>query len=161
MCIRDRIETKKLTKIYEEQTAVNSVNLLVKPGRIYGLLGRNGAGKTTIMKMILGLTPVSYIHLHLTGTVIYGYLWDEKREHWLVDEEAAEVVRRIFSLTLEGYVPYQIACKLSTDRIEIPVVHLARFNEGVNRSKPVSYTHLDVYKRQMKVRELLLSKKKD
>ncbi len=27
---------------------------------------------------------------HLTGTVIYGYLWDEKREHWLVDEEAAE-----------------------------------------------------------------------
>ena len=30
---------------------------------------------------------------HLTGTVIYGYLWDEKREHWLVDEEAAEVVR--------------------------------------------------------------------
>lgn len=74
---------------------------------------------------------------HLTGTVIYGYLWDEKREHWLVDEEAAEVVRRIFSLTLEGYGPYQIACKLSAGRIEIPVVHLARFNEGVNRSKPV------------------------
>ena len=74
---------------------------------------------------------------HLTGTVIYGYLWDEKRKHWLVDEEAAEVVRRIFSLTLEGYGPYQIAYKLSTDRIEIPVVHLARFNEGVNRSKPV------------------------
>ena len=74
---------------------------------------------------------------HLTGTVIYGYLWDEKREHWLVDEEAAEVVRRIFSLTLEGYGPYRIACKLSADRIEIPVVHLARFNEGVNRSKPV------------------------
>ena len=74
---------------------------------------------------------------HLTGTVIYGYLWDEKREHWLVDEEAAEVVRRIFSLTLEGYGPYQIACKLSAERIEIPVVHLARFNEGVNRSKPV------------------------
>ena len=36
---------------------------------------------------------------------IYGYLWDEKREHWLVDEEAAEVVRRIFSLTMEGYGP--------------------------------------------------------
>ena len=49
------IETKKLTKIYGEQTAVNSVDIHVKPGRIYGLLGRNGAGKTTIMKMILGL----------------------------------------------------------------------------------------------------------
>ena len=42
---------------------------------------------------------------HLTGTVIYGYLWDEKREHWLVDEEAARVVRRIFSLTMGGLRP--------------------------------------------------------
>lgn len=38
------IETKKLTKIYGEQTAVSSVDIHVKPGRIYGLLGRNGAG---------------------------------------------------------------------------------------------------------------------
>ena len=74
---------------------------------------------------------------HLTGTVIYGYLWDEKREHWLVDEEAAEVVRRIFSLTMEGYVPYQISKLLSEAKVEIPAVHLARFDEGVNRTKPV------------------------
>ena len=74
---------------------------------------------------------------HLTGTVIYGYLWDEKREHWLVDEEAAEVVRRIFSLTMEGYGPYQISKLLSEAKVEIPAVHLARFNEGVNRTKPV------------------------
>ena len=74
---------------------------------------------------------------HLTGTVIYGYLWDEKREHWLVDEEAAEVVRRIFSLTMEGYGPYQISKLLSEAKVEIPAVHLARFHEGVNRAKPV------------------------
>lgn len=47
------IETKQLTKVYGDQTAVNAVNLHVKRGQIYGLLGRNGAGKTTIMKMIL------------------------------------------------------------------------------------------------------------
>ena len=74
---------------------------------------------------------------HLTGTVIYGYLWDEKREHWLVYEEAAEVVRRIFSLTMEGYGPYQISKLLSEAKVEIPAVHLARFDEGVNRTKPV------------------------
>ena len=74
---------------------------------------------------------------HLTGTVIYGYLWDEKREHWLVDEEAAEGVRRIFSLTMEGYGPYQISKLLSEAKVEIPAVHLARFDEGVNRTKPV------------------------
>lgn len=53
------IETKNLTKVYGEQMVVNSVNLHIEKGSIYGLLGRNGAGKTTIMKMILGLTDIS------------------------------------------------------------------------------------------------------
>lgn len=53
------IQTKELTKKYGEQTVVNQVNLHVKKGRIYGLLGRNGAGKTTIMKMMLGLTAAT------------------------------------------------------------------------------------------------------
>ena len=79
---------------------------------------------------------------HLTGTVIYGYLWDEKREHWLVDEEAAAVVRHIFALAMEGYGPYQIATKLSEEKIEIPAVHLARYGEGVNKNK----TFADIYR---------------
>ena len=37
------IETKQLTKVYGSQTAVNAVDLHVKRGQIYGLLGRNGA----------------------------------------------------------------------------------------------------------------------
>lgn len=53
------IETKQLTKIYGKQKAVNCVDLHVRKGRVYGLLGRNGAGKTTIMKMILGLTSIT------------------------------------------------------------------------------------------------------
>lgn len=55
----DVIETKKLTKRYGEQEVVSNVNLNISKGRIYGLLGRNGAGKTTIMKMILGLTAIT------------------------------------------------------------------------------------------------------
>ena len=51
------IETKQLTKKYKGQLAVNNVNLHIKKGSIYGLLGRNRAGKTTLMKMLLGLTP--------------------------------------------------------------------------------------------------------
>ena len=66
------IETKQLTKIYGEQTAVNSVNLHVKKGRIYGLLGRNGAGKTTIMKMILRLTPITSGEVDVFGRNIKG-----------------------------------------------------------------------------------------
>ena len=70
------IETKQLTKIYGDQTAVSSVDLHVKRGRIYGLLGRNGAGKTTIMKMILGLTGISSGEADVFGHNIKGY---EKR----------------------------------------------------------------------------------
>ena len=78
---------------------------------------------------------------HLTGTVLYGYIWDESRTHWLVDEEAAEVVRRIFALTMAGYGPYQISQILQQQKVEIPSVHLARHGEGVNRGKSVK----DIY----------------
>lgn len=66
------IRTKQLTKVYGEQTVVDSVNLHVKKGRIYGLLGRNGAGKTTIMKMILGLTPITSGEAAVFGQNIKG-----------------------------------------------------------------------------------------
>lgn len=66
------IETSRLTKVYGEQTVVDQVNLHVKTGRIYGLLGRNGAGKTTIMKMILGLTPITSGEVKIFGQDIKG-----------------------------------------------------------------------------------------
>ena len=66
------IETKNLTKIYGEQKVVDNVNLHVQKGRIYGLLGRNGAGKTTIMKMILGLTTTNSGKITVFGKSITG-----------------------------------------------------------------------------------------
>ena len=78
---------------------------------------------------------------HLTGTVIYGYLWNEARDQWLVDPEAAEVVKRIFAMTIDGYGPYQIASKLKEEKILIPSAYLARHGEGVNKNK----TFKDVY----------------
>lgn len=66
------IETRQLIKKYGDQTVVDSVNLHVKKGRIYGLLGRNGAGKTTIMKMILGLTPITSGEVKVFGRNIKG-----------------------------------------------------------------------------------------
>lgn len=50
------IETKQLTKTYSEFTAVDSLNLHIPKGTVYGFLGPNGAGKSTTMKMFLGLT---------------------------------------------------------------------------------------------------------
>lgn len=48
------IETENLTKKYGELTAVSSVNLKVEKGSLFGLLGPNGSGKTTMIKMLTG-----------------------------------------------------------------------------------------------------------
>ncbi len=50
------LETQKLTKIYGQKEAAVDVDLHIREGEIYGLIGRNGAGKTTIMRMISGLS---------------------------------------------------------------------------------------------------------
>ncbi len=78
---------------------------------------------------------------HLTGTVIYGYLWNEARDQWLVDPEAADVVKRIFAMTIDGYGPYQIASKLKSEKVLIPSAYLAQHGEGVNKNK----TFKDMY----------------
>lgn len=66
------INTENLTKTYRDQVAVNNVSIHVQQGKIYGLLGRNGAGKTTIMKMILGLTSITSGEIHVFGKQIKG-----------------------------------------------------------------------------------------
>ena len=54
------LETQDLTKVYGTKEAAKDINLHIREGQIYGLIGRNGAGKTTIMRMISGLsTPTS------------------------------------------------------------------------------------------------------
>ncbi len=50
------IETKNLKKIYGDRAAVDEIDLAVERGTIHGFLGRNGSGKTTTIKMLLGLT---------------------------------------------------------------------------------------------------------
>ena len=60
----------------------------------------------------------------LTVNPPYGYLKDpENKNHWIVDDEAAEVVKEIFHLCVSGYGPSQIASELERRQIEIPVVH--------------------------------------
>lgn len=75
---------------------------------------------------------------HVASTCPYGYLKDENDgNHWIVDEEAAEIVRRIFRQTIEGYGPYQIASMLEQDKVEIPGVHMAKFGQGLHQTSKI------------------------
>lgn len=71
-----------------------------------------------------------------TNHAIYGYKKDpEDKHHWLIDEEAAAVVRRIYTLTLEGVGPYKIAEALRDDKVERPACYLARHGWGTNKNR--------------------------
>ncbi|MDU5337244.1 ABC transporter ATP-binding protein [Enterococcus sp.] len=61
------IKTAALSKQYNDQAVVKNVSMTVPKGKIYGLLGRNGAGKTTIMKILLGLATASSGECQLFG----------------------------------------------------------------------------------------------
>ena len=62
------LETMNLTKQFGKKKAVNTVNMHVKQGEIYGFIGRNGAGKTTFLKMIANLLHKSSGEIKLFGS---------------------------------------------------------------------------------------------
>lgn len=61
------VETMALTKLYKNKAAVNHLDLKVKKGAIYGFIGRNGAGKSTTLKMLCGLVRPSAGEIRLFG----------------------------------------------------------------------------------------------
>ena len=63
----DVIVTQGLTKYYGDYAAVDSLDLRVAQGTVYGLLGRNGAGKSTAIKMLLGMAEPSYGRAEVFG----------------------------------------------------------------------------------------------
>lgn len=70
MPTQNLVETHNLTKEYGKVRCVDSVNMQVSSGAIYGFLGPNGAGKSTTLKMILGLARPTAGDITLFGTPV-------------------------------------------------------------------------------------------
>ncbi len=71
-----------------------------------------------------------------TTSPIYGYKSDPNdKYHWLIDEEAAAVVRRIFQLCVEGHGTGEIARILYEDKVDIPSVYRAKQGRGLWKSR--------------------------
>ena len=72
----------------------------------------------------------------LTVNVPYGYVKDpENPKHWLIDPEAAQVVRRIFQMCMEGRGPKQIANQLRADKVLTPTAY--KKQQGRSTPNPV------------------------
>ena len=76
---------------------------------------------------------------HTASHALYGYVKsDEDKNQWVIDPDAAEVVRRVFRLTLEGYGPYQIATIFESEKIQSPSYYLAQKNLGNKKNAAFS-----------------------
>lgn len=71
------LEVKKLVKKFDKNIAVNNISFNVEEGRIFGLLGRNGAGKSTIFRTILNIFKPD------SGEVLYN---GKKINHTITDK---------------------------------------------------------------------------
>jgi branched-chain amino acid transport system ATP-binding protein len=83
------LEVRDLCAGYGRSQVLFGVDLALRPGQILGLLGRNGMGKTTLVRTVMGLLPATSGSLHFDGTAITGL-----RPH--------EIARRGIALVPEG-----------------------------------------------------------
>jgi ABC-2 type transport system ATP-binding protein len=117
------IETHQLTKHFGTVTAVDSVNLRVKQGEIYGFLGLNGAGKTTTIRALLGMIHPSAGDVKVLGQSVgpngrgpwnrVGHLVESPSAYpELTVHENLEIARRLHHLT-DAKVTMRILDKLA------------------------------------------------
>ena len=64
------LEIENLTKTFGTQTVISDISMTLVSGKIYGLVGRNGSGKTMLMKMILGFVSPSSGSIKIEGKVL-------------------------------------------------------------------------------------------
>lgn len=76
---KDIIEVEGLTKTYGTFKAVNEITFEVKRGEIFGFLGANGAGKTTAMKMLIGISTPTSGKAKVAGFDVYNSAEDIKK----------------------------------------------------------------------------------
>lgn len=101
------LKTENLTKIYGKNKVVNAVNMHVRKGDIYGFIGKNGAGKTTFMRMVSGLASPTDGSMELFESTEIEM--QRKRIGILIEDvgmypnmtasENMEIVRRNFGIT--------------------------------------------------------------
>ena len=75
---------------------------------------------------------------YLTTNPPYGYMKDpdNPKKHWIIDDEAAAVVRQIFAWCMEGYGPSQIAHKVKDAKVDCPTVHWAKMGRNAPAKTP-------------------------
>lgn len=128
------LDIQNLTKKFGDRTAVNNVSFIVRAGEIFGFLGANGAGKSTTIKMLTGLTTVTAGDAFICGNSI-KYKFEDAMEQVGSIVEIPE-----FYTYLTGYQNLKYFAKLSNIQDKSQIDHAVsivglsnRINEKVGK----------------------------
>lgn len=115
------VKTERLTKKYKDKTAVNELDLTVNEGELYALLGVNGAGKSTAIKMLSTLVPPTAGNAWLLGKSIISDAQSVKQIISVSPQETAVAqnltVRENLELLAKIYGAESKTAKIKTDEI--------------------------------------------
>lgn len=144
------IKTENLTKKYGSLTAVESLDLTVHKGEIYGFIGLNGAGKTTTIRMLLGMIKPTAGSVELFGKKINPNsteIWS--KVGFLVETATAYPELTVIENLEASRKLYQLADKKLTDEA-MEKLNLVRY-----RDKKAKYLSLGNYQRLAVAKALL------
>lgn len=88
----DMITLSKIHKSYGSHKVLSDVTLTIREGEIYGLIGKNGAGKTTIFKIILGLTEFEQGNLSISSSTSKSSLSQSRKKIGFLLEKTSSVI---------------------------------------------------------------------
>lgn len=80
------IECRNLTKAYDDVKAVNCVSMTIKEGAVFGLIGTNGAGKSTVLRMMAGVLEPDRGHVFVDSMPIYDNASAKAKIFFIADE---------------------------------------------------------------------------
>lgn len=131
---RSEIVTQGLVKSFGARTVVDGVSLRVSAGEIVGLLGRNGAGKTTAFYMVVGLVPATAGTVFLDGIDLTRLPMHERARHGIgyLPQEASvfrklTVEENILAIVEVINVPRaERAARVAHHLAELSLTHLAK-----------------------------------
>ena len=116
------LECNHVMKKYLSVTAVEDITLRLEPGLTYALLGPNGSGKTTFMKMVAGLIKPT------SGTILFEDQEDDNFSKTQVHEIGPYSKAHIAYMPTESYFYPYMTCKVHTIMIFLKILILKNLN---------------------------------
>ena len=110
------VETQELTKVYSGRAVVDRVNMHIPEGSIYGFVGENGSGKTTIMRMLTGIARPSHGSFEMFGVKNTDPKIYRKRKEISAIVETVSLVPTMTALDNMKYQELYLGIKLSDER---------------------------------------------